>query len=205
VALSGHGTRSFLLPWDVPSSSLCCIAEIRAQNEENHHVPRPRFLSWWIRSIRASVFAVDYGEKDSKVLSYALSEAKRHNASLYLFHIVEGVSGQLFGKQAFDEEARYDKEHLESIASELRKQGVEVITVLGYGNVPRQIVKLSNENAIDLLIMGAHGHRGLRDIISAPRYQKFGTLSRFPCLWFSKAESLEHTTNLHARATLFER
>jgi manganese transport protein len=31
--------------------------------------------------------------------------------------------------------------------------------------VPKQLVKLSTENNIDLLIMGAHGHRGVKDLI----------------------------------------
>ncbi len=108
--------------------------------------------------------ALDYGKKDSKVISYALTTAKQNNASLSLFHIVEGVSGQLFGSEAGDEEARLDKEILENIAEKIRAQGVAVEVSLGFGNVPKQIVKLCNNSGIDLLVMGGHGHRGLKDI-----------------------------------------
>ncbi len=108
---------------------------------------------------------LDYSDTDSKVLSHAISMTKRNNASLVLFHIVEGVSGQLFGGEAYDEEARADRESLEKIADEIRTHGITVHTELGYGPVPRQIVKLAKENNLDLLIMGGHGHRGWKDII----------------------------------------
>jgi manganese transport protein len=109
--------------------------------------------------------ALDYGDTDYKVLSHAVSTAKRNDASLVLFHIVEGVSGQLFGKNANDEEARRDQEILDSIAATIRTQNIAVDVKLGFGNIPNQIVNLSKESGIDLLVMGAHGHRGLKDIL----------------------------------------
>ncbi len=109
--------------------------------------------------------ALDYGAMDAKVLSYAISAAQRDEAALYLFHIVEGVSGQLFGGEAYDDEARRDEEQLEEVAEKLRARGIEVFPLLGFGNVPHEIVRLSTANTIDLLIMGAHGHRGLKDLL----------------------------------------
>ena len=109
--------------------------------------------------------AIDYGEMDGKVLSHALTLAKHHKARVFLFHIVEGVSGQLYGKEAFDEEARGDKEHLETLADQMRMYGAEVYPLLGYGRVTSELVRLSLENKLDVLVMGGHGHRGLQDIL----------------------------------------
>jgi manganese transport protein len=109
--------------------------------------------------------ALDYGTMDAKVLSHAISAAKKNEAELFLFHIVEGVSGQLYGGEAFDAEARQDKDRLDAIAEELRRKGIEVFPKLGFGNVPNEIIKLTREHNIDLLIMGAHGHRGMRDLL----------------------------------------
>jgi manganese transport protein len=108
--------------------------------------------------------ALDYSAVDGKVLSHAQTIASQHGAVMFLFHVVQGVSGQLFGSQAYDDEARDDTERIEMIAGHLRKSGLTVETVLGYGNVPREIVRLSKENALDLLVMGGHGHTGLKDI-----------------------------------------
>jgi manganese transport protein len=109
--------------------------------------------------------AIDYSSVDPKVLSHAQSLAKGYGASLLLFHVVEGVGGQLYGKDAFDEEAREDRALIESLAAQIRATGVNVESTLGYGRVPEQIVKISKENGIDLLVMGGHGHRGWKDLI----------------------------------------
>ncbi|MEK6570470.1 MAG: Nramp family divalent metal transporter [Bacteroidota bacterium] len=108
--------------------------------------------------------AIDYGALDGKVLSHAQTLAKQHGAALYLFHVVEGVSGQLYGTKAYDDEARSDLDHLESLASELRKSGIEVYPSLGFGRVPEQLVEFANKTEIDILVMGGHRHRGLKDI-----------------------------------------
>ena len=108
--------------------------------------------------------AIDYSTVDAKVLSHAQTLAKGYGSTLYLFHVVEGVGGQLFGSEANDDEARHDKEQIEVFANQIRNTGVEVSVLLGYGRVPEQIVKMSRESGIDLLVMGGHGHRGLKDI-----------------------------------------
>jgi manganese transport protein len=108
---------------------------------------------------------LDYGPLDSKVLTHAQSLAKQHGATMYLFHIVEGVSGQVFGEDAADDEAREDRQRLESLAEQLRQSGVEAIAVLGYGDVVDQIVALAQQHLVDLLVMGGHRHRGLKDVL----------------------------------------
>ena len=109
--------------------------------------------------------AIDYGEMDPKVLSHARMLAKLYSAEITLFHVVEGVSGQIYGKRAFDDEARTDLERLEAIARKVAETGVEVHAALGFGRVPEQIIRLSQENRIDVLVMGGHGHRGLQDLL----------------------------------------
>jgi manganese transport protein len=120
--------------------------------------------------------ALDYSDVDGKVLAHALTLAKHHAAEIFLFHIVEGVSGQLYGKEAFDGEARSDPAQLSGIAEQLRKAGAQVRTVLGFGRVPTELVRLARDSKVDLIVMGAHGHRGLMDIffgtsISEVRHQ----------------------------------
>jgi manganese transport protein len=108
--------------------------------------------------------ALDYGPTDEKVLSHAQTLAKQHGAAMYLFHIVEGVSGQLFGKEAFDNEARQDRDRLEEITKRLSETGVIAYPSLGFGRVQEELVKLSKESNVDILVMGGHGHRGWKDI-----------------------------------------
>jgi len=109
--------------------------------------------------------ALDLGTMDAKVLSLARSMAQQNQAKLILLHVVEGVGGQLFGKDAYDDEAREDLEHLDRHAEQLRAIGIEVEAVLGFGNIPKEIVRLATEKKFDLLMMGGHGHSGWKDIL----------------------------------------
>ncbi|MBI3789170.1 MAG: universal stress protein, partial [Ignavibacteriales bacterium] len=54
--------------------------------------------------------------------------------------------------------------------------------VLGYGNVPEQIVRLSKEHGIDLLVMGGHRHRGLKDIFFGASISKVRHALSIPVL-----------------------
>ena len=109
--------------------------------------------------------ALGLTEQDIKVLSHALPLAKQHNADLFLFHVVESAGGSVYGEYTLDTEAREDEESLAKLAVALGHRGVEVETFLGYGNVPDELIRLSTENVIDVLIMGGHGHRGLSDLV----------------------------------------
>ena len=126
--------------------------------------------------------ALDYSAVDEKVLSHALRLSADHGAELCLFHVVEGISGQLFGKNAYDAEARDDREHLENIAARLRASGAAVSIYLGYGRVPNALVQLSTETKVELLIMGGHRHRGFDDLLFGASISKVRHALTIPVL-----------------------
>jgi manganese transport protein len=132
--------------------------------------------------------ALDLGKHDVSVLSHARQLAQSHNARVVLMHVVEGVGGQIYGEEANDEEARKDFTHLENHANQLREAGLEVISALGYGKVPKEIVRICNEHKVKLLIMGAHGHRGISDIIFGTTVNKVRHALKIPVLVVQQPE-----------------
>jgi manganese transport protein len=109
--------------------------------------------------------AIDYETPTEKVLSHAQSLAMQHDSHVYLFHVVEGAGGLVYGKEARDEEARADQEYLEAIAAQLRTSGLEVTPVLGYGRVTTELIRLARTYNVDLFVMGGHGHKYLADFL----------------------------------------
>jgi manganese transport protein len=126
--------------------------------------------------------ALDLGVMDPKVLSHAQSLAQQNGARLVLFHVVEGVGGQLFGKHAYDDETRDDMQHLEKHAEELKNTGIDVQAVLGFGRVTKEIIRIAKEQKIDLLVMGGHGHRGMKDLIFGTSISKVRHRLKIPVL-----------------------
>jgi manganese transport protein len=143
---------------------------------ERSQIPGWRTLSHFIRADEDRLeldiprykrvgVAVAHTDVDQKVLSHALPLARQHDAILCLFHVVEGASGVVFGADAYDAEAREDEQYLNQLAVSLGHRGVEVEIFLGFGDVSKEIIRMVQEQQIDILVMGGHGHRGLGDII----------------------------------------
>jgi manganese transport protein len=73
-------------------------------------------------------------------------------------------------------------EHLEGHAKQLRTTGLEVQAVLGFGRISKEIVRIADEQKIDLLVMGAHGHSGIKDIIFGTSISKVRHVLKIPVL-----------------------
>jgi manganese transport protein len=112
--------------------------------------------------------ALDARPSDSFMLAEAVALARLHGAELVLMHVVDGAGGQWYGAQTGVLESRDDAAYLHGLAERLRKevagQGIPAIdTVLGYGDPSHEIVAITRDKGIDLMVMGGHGHRGLLD------------------------------------------
>ena len=108
--------------------------------------------------------ALDFGINDEKVIAYAIAQ-QHHNATYLLLHIVETASANYLGDASDDYETRKDMERLEQYALQLRNMNYKAETSLGYNNRVHEIVRIVNEAKADMLVMGAHKHSGIKDIL----------------------------------------
>jgi manganese transport protein len=115
---------------------------------------------------RRILVPLDHTELDRLALSHAAALAKLHGAQLFLLHVEEGVTSQIYGRQSSTAEVEAGEQYLERIAQAFREQGIRVATAISHSSSPRrEIVRHAKEVNADLLIMGAHGHGGLKDLI----------------------------------------
>ena len=109
---------------------------------------------------------LDHTHLDRLAVSHAAAMAKLHGAKLFLLHVEEGVTSQIYGREASTAEVEAGEQYLERIAQSLRGQGVTVETAITHSSSPKkEIVRYAHEIRPDLVIMGAHGHGGLKDLI----------------------------------------
>ena len=106
---------------------------------------------------------IDFATKDAVVIQHALSQGEK-DVSFHLIHIVETAAARYTGDTVDDYETRVDKTNLQNYVDQLTSMGYDATPHLGYGNVPNEISKIVDANGIDFLIIGAHGHRGLKDL-----------------------------------------
>jgi manganese transport protein len=122
------------------------------------------------KPIRRVGVALEAKKSDGRMLATAIGLARTHKAELVLIHIVEGVGGQWYGQQTGDLEAREDEKYLDDLAEQLRQDLADdditaTHAVLGFGDVARELVRIVDDEKIDLLVVGGHGHKGLSDVL----------------------------------------
>ena len=129
-------------------------------------LPKPEAEAPATPGYRRILVPLDHTELDHNALGHAAAMAKLHGATLYLLHIEEGVTSRIYGPMASTAEVEAGEQYLERIAESLRAEGIEVETAIVHAPRPgRQIVQYASEIHPDLIVMGAHGHRRLKDLI----------------------------------------
>lgn len=108
--------------------------------------------------------ALDFSVYDEKLLGYAIGQGNK-DTTYVLLHIVESASAKLLGRNSDDFETRKDAEQMNFYITQLEKRGLHAIGQLGFQNRIREIVRLVKENDAEMLVIGAHGHTGLKDFI----------------------------------------
>ncbi len=108
--------------------------------------------------------SLDFSSADSKALNYALTLGGT-DADYKLLHIVETPGAIIYGEETEDYETRKDIEIIEKHVAQLKEQGIKVDYLIGYGNPKKAIPELVNTHKADMLVMGTHGHSGLKDIL----------------------------------------
>ena len=108
--------------------------------------------------------ALDFSKHDHKILAYALGQGNADSMYL-LIHVVESASANLLGENSNDNETTKDKEQLEYYVNQFKLKGLKVSSELGYKSRVKEIVRIVKEKNADLIVMGAHGHSGMKDII----------------------------------------
>jgi len=108
--------------------------------------------------------ALDFSGVDFDVLKHGLALGKPDSKYL-LIHIVESAPALYYGKQTADYETFKDKEVLERYAQKIRQLGYDVSIKIGYGNPKIIIPKIVSDFDADVLVLGSHGHKLLKDLL----------------------------------------
>jgi len=128
------------------------------------HPGKEEALQIDIPTFQKIAIALDFSEHDEKLISFALGQGKT-GSSYLLIHVVESVSATLLGPASDDLETRNDEHRLNFYKEELSKRGYRSYAELGYRDRAKEIVRIVKEERADMLVIGAHGHTALKDLL----------------------------------------
>jgi manganese transport protein len=107
---------------------------------------------------------VDFSKNDRNTIRHALIQGGK-GANYHLIHIVETAAARYHGKATMDHETLSDAENLDKYCLNLADLGFHAVPHIGFGSTASAIAEISKSNKLELLVMGAHGHKGLKDLI----------------------------------------
>ncbi|NHN25663.1 iron/manganese transporter [Flavobacterium jejuense] len=115
-------------------------------------------------STKNIAIAVDFSKADELAINSAF-ELGGPQAKYTLIHVVETVGAMMYGRNAADHETTIDEKLLLEYKEILLEKGYDVAIKLGFGKPYKILPKIINENHFDILVMGTHGHSGIKDIL----------------------------------------
>ncbi|MBZ2186238.1 MAG: Nramp family divalent metal transporter [Bryobacter sp.] len=115
---------------------------------------------------RTILLPLDHSDRDPVALSHASALARQHGAQLILLHVEQGVTSRVYGELSETAEVEEGSIYLGRLAKNLEDLGIRSQIRIIHEQHPRHaIITLAKQSQPDLIIMAAHGHTGIRDII----------------------------------------
>jgi nucleotide-binding universal stress UspA family protein len=111
--------------------------------------------------------AIEHSKADAAILEHIEKLARLTGASLLLVHVADGWAARHFDELNLreSEEMKEDRAYLTARCEELRRSGLTVDTVLAMGDPSTELIRIANQEKVDLIAMSTHGHRFLSDVI----------------------------------------
>ncbi len=117
-------------------------------------------------SYRLILVPLDHSDRDSTALAHASALARQHGSRLVLLHAEEGVTSRVYGDISETAEVEEGSLYLSRLTQRLAEQNIPTEVRVFHQETPRRAIILAAKDLQpDLIIMAAHGHAGLSDII----------------------------------------
>jgi manganese transport protein len=160
----------------------------RAKLDIHNHSPHNMVLKFSeaeSQNKKNIAISVDFSFADEAAINSAFNLGGLE-AKYTLIHVVETVGAMMYGKQVDDHETTIDEKLLLEYKEMFREKGFHVKTQLGFGKPNKVIPKIVNKGNFDILVMGTHGHTGMKDLLFGTTVDKLRHKISIPLLIVKK-------------------
>src|SRR5215467_6159464 len=115
---------------------------------------------------RNLLFATDFSDYSQQALPYAANLARKFGSNVHLCHVVTPSQLVIGAPEAapylYEAQRNRGANELADIARFPEFAGLKTRAILASGLFEDEILRIINENQIDLVIVGTHGRTGIR-------------------------------------------
>lgn len=128
--------------------------------------------------------AIENSPADQTILTHVVGLAHLTGAELLLVHVADGFAARHFDdlKLRESEEIKSDREYLQRLRDDLAGQGFTVQTELAMGDPATELIRVAEQQSVDLVAMSTHGHRFLSDVLHGTTADRVRHLVKVPVL-----------------------
>jgi nucleotide-binding universal stress UspA family protein len=128
--------------------------------------------------------AIENSGADRTILAHAGDLALLTGAQLLLVHVADGWAARNFDqlKLRESEEMQADRAYLERVRGELTGRGLRVETLLAMGDPATELIRVAEQQQVDLIAMSTHGHRFIADLLHGTTADRVRHLVKVPVL-----------------------
>src|SRR5437773_8591414 len=110
---------------------------------------------------RRILVAIENSAADRTILTHVTELARLTGAELLLVHVADGWAARYFDqlKLRESEEMKSDRAYLDEVQADLVSRGLQVHTELAMGEPASELIRVAEEQGVDLIAMSTHGHR----------------------------------------------
>jgi len=132
----------------------------------------------------------DFSEPSIEALKVANELAQHFSAELLIVHVINPIpivstpTGPMsFNVSLYQKELEDSaKKSLQDIINKMVAKGLKVVPVVAYGIAADEIVRIAEEQNIDLIVIATHGRTGFRHLISGSVTEKVVRIASHPVL-----------------------
>jgi len=128
--------------------------------------------------------AIEHSRADNAILDHIEGLARLTGAKLLLVHVADGFAARHFEDLNLreSEEIKGDRAYLTERRDALRTAGFHCEMKLAMGDPATELIRIAEEEHVDLIAMSTHGHRFLSDVIHGTTVDRVRHTVRMPVL-----------------------
>ena len=158
---------------------------IEAERKENEPLKKEKRKLRKLR-IRKILVPTDFSLSSERAVDYAENIARAFKAGMVLMHVTEpapyAVTDTLIVVEYGQALNKLGQSLLTNLGKKLAAKGLAVKTHVAYGTPYREIVDEAAKEKADMIVMGAHGHRGIEHLLMGSVAEKVVRMAGCPVL-----------------------
>jgi nucleotide-binding universal stress UspA family protein len=128
--------------------------------------------------------AIEHSSADRTIVEHVSRLAELTGATLLLVHVADGWAARHFDqlKLKESEEMKADRAYLEDLRQSLVARGLKVDAQLALGDPSTELIRVAEDQQVDLIAMSTHGHRFINDLLRGATADRVRHLVKVPVL-----------------------